>query len=174
MCCIIILFTHSHYITVVGYAARIGQQIETLKMQFVELKSAICVALNSARIDFYDFLSKLSGLPVLLEGVQPQFVIATINKMFSLWDYMHPEIYTFIVEMFSLESCIPMLAIYQDRLDHFLTKTPTEVFCRLDTRERNIRIPPGFTAMGVRGALGCHPNLFTVKLRCLIFAIYAY
>ena len=143
------------------FVKRIEREIEAIKVQFVELKSAICVALNNAGIGMQMLLNKVRRFPVQLEGPEAT-ESATFDHMFSLWDYMHPDIYAFLIKEFSLLSPIPMLAAYQARLKSFQDRTPTEVFGLIYTREGQIfTIPPGYTieTLLVSLKLTCYPDL---------------
>ena len=143
------------------FVKRIEREIEAMKVQFAELKSAICVALNNAGIGMHMLLNKVRRLPVQLEGPEATEP-ATFDHMFSLWDYMHPDIYTFLIKEFSLRSLIPMLAAYRAHLKSFQDRTPTEVFGLIYTREGQIfTIPPGYTikTLLVSLKLTCYPDL---------------
>ena len=168
-----IYYAHFYYCqTTTGcYLERVEEEIQNMRIKFAELKNAICVALNNAGISMYELLQTVHGLPVQLEGLQAQIEPATINQMFSLWDYMHPDIYAFLIYAFSLVSILPMLTAYQKDLEQFQDRTPTDAFCQIPkTREPNITIPPGYTLMTLTGELRCLPDLERVENLRLLFA----
>ena len=119
----------------------------------------------------FELLRKVRGLPVQFEGFQGRIEPATVDYVLSLWDYMHPDIISFLIDTFSLVSLIPMLAAYQEDLDYFRDRAPTEAFCQITTtRERDIAIPPGYTLMTVTSELRCLPDLERVENLRLLFA----
>jgi hypothetical protein len=88
------------------YLERVEEEIQIMRIKFAELKNAICVALNNAGISIYELLQTVHGLPVQLEGLQAQIEPATINQMFSLWDYIYAVSPCSSVNRSAPDSCI--------------------------------------------------------------------
>lgn len=156
---------------------RTQQEIQYLKTKFAELKSATCAALNEAGITTFMLFKKVKHLPVQLEEQEKRQIQKDADKLicipidpeffeylFSLWDYMNPDIYDYLIEEFSLTSLHPLLKAYQDMLNNFQLETPPDLFCEIEnTRKQNIISPRGYTQRGILGNPSCFPQLSRVE-----------
>lgn len=121
--------------------------------------------------------NKVKNLPVQLEEQEKRCIQRDADKListpidpeffeylFSLWDYMNPDVYDYLIEEFSLTSLHPLLEAYRDMLDNFLLETPPDLFCKIEnTRKQNIILPRGYTQRSMLGNPNCFPQLSRVE-----------
>ena len=146
-------------------------------MKFAELKYATCAALNEAGVTMYMLYDKIKHLPVQLDEQEKRCIQrdadilltapiepAFFEYLFSLWDYMNPDIYDYLIGEFSLSSLDPVLAAYQNMLEAFLHKTPPDKFCAIEeTKRQNITSPRGYKIRGILGNPSCFQQLSKIE-----------
>ena len=139
---------------------KVRQEIKDMKNKFAELKNATCSAVEKEKIHVSMLVDKIVDLPVDFEEHDQNYlkehsenlrncpsVPALFVHLRFHWDYLHPDLYSHLVEEFKLSSVSPKVEVYQRNLDGFLDRTPLEEFCEVEKmrqRHINCNTPEGF------------------------------
>ena len=68
------------------------------------------------------------------------------------WDYLHPDLYSYLIDEFNFSHLMPMISQYETDLNEFLNKTPLKPFCMVEKRSKlHMNFPPKKFAKLVTG-----------------------
>ena len=59
---------------------------------------------------------------------------AVFDRLCFHWDYLHPDIYGYLIEEFSLTDLSPQLETYQSELNDFRDRTLVTEFCKIEKK----------------------------------------
>ena len=134
-----------------------------MKRELARLKIATCSAIVNEGTSVGMLLDQIMILPILIDVEEhdeeyltkhtdnlreSKSVPAVFDCLHFHWDYLHPDIYDYLITEFNLSSVSPRLATYQRELDAFLDGTLLKVFCKVEKmRKRHINPPTGFTKL---------------------------
>ena len=69
-------------------------------------------------------------------------VDAVLDHLNFHWDYLHPDLYSYLIDEFNFSHLTPLISQYETDLNEFLDKTPLKAFCSVEKmRTSNMKLP---------------------------------
>ena len=127
------------------------KDICTIKKKFSNLKMATRLNIQEKVPDnnVGHLVDTIMNLPVVFEHDDEEYLsekCSTLRKAESVpavfdhlsfhWDYLHPDLYSYLIDEFNLSHLLPTITQYEMDLDEFLNKTPLKEFCKIEKKRK--------------------------------------